>query len=661
MNLQWYYQRLRSMSLGEVFWRIRRLGWQIRSWILRGYDEQQFRRSSKPSVRICQSLDAIAFYGVPTVLPENYPQSWRERTLQQAEFLMNHWFQCFDLEPFQMGPTIQWNREWKRSLNLPLAYSPWMDYRDTNRLGHFKYFWEPARFQHLITLAKAYFLTRDKKYAQEVESQISSFLDQCPYLRGVHWTMAMEAGLRLLSVVWIVAFLKEYLSERPSFCQRMEELIFSHLYFITKNYSFYSSANNHLIAEAAGVFVTSLCFQSLGGMEKYQRQAGKILCEEMEKQFFPDGVNREQTVHYQISCLNTLLLSGILARQNQMDFPAAYWQRLEKAVEFIASIADEDCTVPAIGDSDDGKTIVLSECDYHQVQSLLATAAVLFHRPDFKKKARFFDEMSFWLLGEEGWHQFERLSDKAKQGPLQFPEGGYYLLKLEQKPNVQILFDCGPLGYGTIAGHGHADALSLVVRVAGKDFLIDPGTGTYEYNSPFRNYFRSTRAHNTVVIDGRDQSEMRGPFLWGKRANASVEEWILQPDRLRVVGRHDGYANQKDPVLCRRTLELDKTSRILAILDQIECRQSHEIRQYFHCGIGAQLEQNGTQLWRIIQDDLGIEIEFDPRVTCRTYWGSVNPCSGWASPGYGRIVPIWTIECTYQTENNCELKTMIRF
>ena len=88
-----------------------------------------------------------------------------------------------------------------------------------------------------------------------------------------------------------------------------------------------------------------------------------------------------------------------------------------------------------------------------------------------------------------------------------------------------MVFDCGELGFKAIAAHGHADALSFTLRAFGSDVFVDPGTYDYFSYSAWRAYFRSTSAHNTLAVDGRDQSVMLGPFLWGARAQARCIAW----------------------------------------------------------------------------------------------------------------------------------------
>lgn len=130
--------------------------------------------------------------------------------------------------------------------------------------------------------------------------------------------------------------------------------------------------------------------------------------------------------------------------------------------------------------------------------------------------------------------------------------------------------DCAELGLGSIAAHGHADALSIAVRAYGTDVLVDPGTYDYYSHPEWRNHFRSTRAHNTVEIDGLDQSTRLGNFMWGQRAVASCSAWSATQGGHSFEGQHDGYQRLPNPVLHRRRVELDDARREIVVSDELQ-------------------------------------------------------------------------------------------
>jgi len=645
MKILWYYRRLRSMCSGEIFWRIRRLSWQIYARLQCVRWELKYKRNAENSLNISEMINKVNFYGLSDIRPEDVPQNWVDDSIAVAEKLLQHRYRYLALGEIDLGDEINWNREYKRGINIPLLFGPWMDYRESKSYGDFKYFWELPRLQHLVTLAKAYYLTGKDGYAEEVAKQIKSFVKQSPYLLGVNWIMPMEASIRLISISWIAAFLKAYLENHSEVCGLIEYLVKSHVSYVAANYAAYSSANNHLVAEAAGVFIASICFSGLKGMNVYRKKAYNILCKEIVCQYYIDGVNKEQTVHYQIFAFNFFLLVALLAKANDVEFPSQYWEMLEKNANFLAAIANNGCSVPNIGDSDDGKALVLSESNCNTVQSILATSAALFGRGDFKAKAESFDEMSFWLLGKEGMNKFEALNTESALTEKKFDQGGYYILSSYTDPETKVIFDCGPLGFGSIAAHGHADSLSFVLSAYGRAYFVDPGTYTYIADNPYRNYFRSTQAHNTIVVDGENQSQTGGAFLWTRKADSFADEWISNEHRDKVTGWHSGYHRLQDPVTHRRAVELDKDKEIITIDDYLEMKADHKVELYFHLSPKCHAEKVNKNTWRIANTGKNIELVIDNKLSCKVYRGSENPICGWFSSAYDRKSPTNTFVC----------------
>ena len=126
------------------------------------------------------------------------------------------------------------------------------------------------------------------------------------------------------------------------------------------------------------------------------------------------------------------------------------------------------------------------------------------------------------------------------------------------------------------------------MRYAGTDILADPGTYCYHGDRAWRSYFRSTIAHNTAELGGRNQSSERGPFMWARHAQAREIEAIDDGDIARWTAEHDGYASLDPPASHRRSVLLDRASRSIDIIDEI-AGSGHDIRLAFHLGPEVQV------------------------------------------------------------------------
>ncbi len=161
------------------------------------------------------------------------------------------------------------------------------------------------------------------------------------------------------------------------------------------------------------------------------------------------------------------------------------------------------------------------------------------------------NETVCWLFTDEEIGDMKRMAPFAHyQMIVVFKEGGNTFLR-DGQDRVLISIDHAALGFGSIAAHGHADALSFQMMVDGKMLFADPGTYIYHCDLPFRNLFRKTEMHNTLCIDGRNQSEMLGAFLWGRKAKCTLENYSVDNNIVRLEASHDGYA----PVRHQRVFE----------------------------------------------------------------------------------------------------------
>jgi Heparinase II/III-like protein/Heparinase II/III N-terminus len=671
-SLSWYVSRLRRMSPAELCYRAGQMSRAHASRLAPA------RASTVPASRPAAAapfihLDARAE-------PAAY--------VQQAERIIEGRYTIFDLDDCELGSPPNWNRDPLTGRAAPLLHAATLDYRDERIVGNIKYLWEPSRHLHVPALAQAYALTGDERYSMALRSHIDSWIEQCPPDLGAHWTSSLELAIRLInwSIAWQLlgghdsqVFTDE---DGAAFRERWVESVYWQTRAITRKLSRFSSANNHLIGETAGVWIASVTWNCWPEMRRWGERCRTILQEEMLKQNAPDGANREQAFSYQQFVLDFGLLAGLAARAANRDFSADYWLRIESMIDFLACMMDAGGHVPMIGDADDGYVVRLQpdnglpdsflpsapslqpSAPTDNYRSLIATGAVLFNRSDLARKAGRLDGKTRWLFGSDGQRRFDALLADAPSrytGTRAFPHAGYYLLgdRYETADEVKMVVDAGPLGYLSIAAHGHADALSLVLSVGGEEVLVDPGTYAYHTAPEWRCYFRSTRAHNTVLIDDRDQSDQSGNFMWSRHAHARCLEFVDELPVQRFIGEHDGYRALRDPLTHRREITYDARQRRFMITDTLECKSRHSVRLHWHCSEHLQpiLTDNEVCLYtdrhriRIIANSVPERV-----FTLRS--GTAEE-GGWISRGFGRKTPATTVAWESVIEGTTVLRTYI--
>lgn len=651
----WYLRRLRRMSGAEVAYRLARSVRVV---------SEQFVSHAIPSRD--ENVTDFRF------LPPFFAQS-PETLIAAADRVLEGRYSFFDLDDCSLGDPPNWNRDPLTHRVASTRRAATLDYRDERVVGNIKYLWEANRHLHLPTLAQAFALTGDARYALSLRDQVDSWIAQCPVGRGPNWVSSLELGIRLInwSIAWqLIGGSRARIfadAEGAAFRERWLESVYAQARMIAGNLSRFSSANNHLIGEVAGLYVAASTWPLWPEMNEWGERARRILEEECLKQNAPDGGNREQAFAYQTFVLDFLIIAGLAARARGEDFSPLYWRRVETMIDFLASMTDVAGRLPMIGDADDGFVVHLApERGFSPHGSLFATGAVLFGRPDLAAKAGVLDSKTATLLGVQSVRQLAWLKQRARNGfrpRLQFAESGYYILgsAFGTPDEVRLLVDAGPLGYLSIAAHGHADALAVVLSIGDREVLVDPGTYAYHTEPAWRRYFRGTRAHNTVMIDGQDQSEQGGNFMWHQHAKARCVEFEHAAGFQHFVGEHDGYRRLEDPVIHRREIAFEPESRTIEISDQLRCVGTHSACRAWHFAEDCHVDRAGEGL-RINTGNAQVLMEpLEALERVEIHRGGTADQGGWISRRFGRKQPCTTVLWHSRVAGVTVLRTRITY
>lgn len=649
-KISWLWNRLKCMSIMEIGYRIYQ---KIHSYL------------QKKGIFIVHQPSYINDYFNITkpwiIIPHNINSNIYIRS---ADEILDGKLKFFSNE-YNFDQVPNWNYDAIRNIKTPLDFGKSIDYRDSSKIGDIKYIWEPNRHLHLVTLAQAYALTKEEKYKDCLIQHLTSWLDQCPYLKGLNWTSSLELAIRLInwSIVWQIINQVDPLALDDKLKKRWLDSVYQHCHFINGHWSLYSSSNNHLIGEAAGLFISSITWPYWNENSTWHDKSKKILENEIINQTYDDGINKEQAFSYQSFVLEFFIFSGLAAKTINSDFSQEYWKQIEKMIEFIASIMDVNGNTPMIGDADDGIVNNLSQDPYFcPYQSLLATGAVLFNRSDFKNKSKKIDDKTKWLLGLEAENKFQLLPTYSTEHlKTSFPDGGYYIIGTDFGTNkeVKLITDVGELGYLSIAAHGHADALSFTLSVAGKEILIDPGTYAYHAKKKWRDYFRGTSAHNTLRIDGIDQSVSGGNFMWLKHARAVCTEWSENEKETTLIGKHNGYERLVDPTTHQRKIKLDKDKKLFFIEDTILCKKQHVIERFWHFSEHCDVTMNDNGKITVTNSNQKVIIMPKQQVKADIYFGNEDLPSGWISRKYDVKSPTTSVVWHNEIDGTCILDAII--
>ena len=567
---------------------------------------------------------------------------WRQRLVMAADDIVAGLLSYFGFDRIHLGDPIDWHRDHNSGKAASRRIIQRIDYRDFAVNGDCKEVWEPNRHHQFVVLARAYVATRELRYAEVLVEQLCAWINENPYGYGMNWRSPLELAVRMINWVFALELIRGSGLLAGERWKTIHGSILAHCWETYRKISRGSSANNHVIGELAGVYVAASWLPALSGATRMAEECRAGLIEEMARQTYEDGCNREHALGYQFFVIQFHLISAMVARWCGNEFPAEYLQRLKAMLEFVASMA-EGGPLPLFGDQDDGYVLDLGN-HARDVSALMDIGCRLFEMSDTARRLAIRSESAWWLFGSAGGPAGTSVGEEPLVS-MAFPESGYYLLQSGRRTrSISILFDCAELGYGTIAAHGHADALSFTLRANGEYLLVDTGTYDYFTYPELRSYFRSTAAHNTVEIDGQDQSVLSGPFLWGRRANTRLIEWSTSRKETTVTGEHDGYTRLADPLVHRRSLTLSHADLRCIVVDRLIARTGHAAKVHFHLGPACTVRELRDNTVAVdVRNDLSFRLTLDARLEVESLHGSEKPIAGWYSPCYHRKVPVSTI------------------
>lgn len=632
-SMVWLLNRLRCMSVPELGYRLRQ------AMALRLARPGAGRWGGGRAAPLPSSLPLPS--PVPLSCPPTAPELTADEVqavLLDAERICAGQVVLFAGRRVDVGVPTVWNRDPATGVTGPSWYRGDIAITDRALVGDIKHVWELNRHLHLVRLAQAWSLTGERRWLDALAHNLRGWLDQCPPLTGPNWTSSLELGIRLInwSLIWRLAggaggSLFEGVAGNRLRADWLAS-IHAHCRTIARHPSRHSSANNHLIGELAGLYVGAVSWPCWTESRGWQSMAQRELEVEAGRQFTRDGVHREQAFGYQLFVCECLFAAGLLAQAASQCAPAfsrAYWASLQRAVRFVRSLRDVGGHLPAVGDGDDGAAFRLDAAGLDRAAQLLALGESVFggqaaRHPGVR-----------WLLQALPGPRPAADPHQAATG-WAFPEGGYLLFgtRFGAADEIKGLLDCGPLGYLGIAAHGHADALALTLSVAGEACLIDSGTYSYWQDQQWRDYFRGTASHNTLRIDGLDQSVSGGRFMWLRKARARIERMPASPHDFDFRGSHDGYARLPDPVRHVRSVRFDGAANLLTVRDEVSAKKQHQVEVFWHFapGLDLRLSQRGLAVrgrrfvlqMAVNGADLRLEL----------VRGAEHPPLGWASTAY---------------------------
>ena len=555
-KITWYLNRLKAMDIEEVFWRIQQKNLQKK-------EKREFyeKHVSVFSVPLSEELINLS----PQVNRISINWDNKSYTLFKGHNLFN----AFSYEKYKN----KWSAGFQTENEWPVdQYSYDISISQRDEIGDIRTNWELNRHFQFSSLAKTFYVTGNKSVLNELTELFYHWNNRNLFLHGVEWTSAMEIAIRVNSWIYTYFFLEKsfekYAIEYNKILTDLSHGILAMTEYIVNHHAKFSSANNHLIVEMYAVGLSGIFFD----YKNWQKVAIDILTEELSRQNYCDGVNKEMSLHYQSFVMEAYGLLMIEMLHNNISIPQSWKTYLTKMSEFVRDCSGDNNETIVFGDNDEGKILDLCGVSWnHYIYVLQLMSCVL------EVQFTSFDIISEnlqWIISDNLFEVTQYKSLYYVSESKVYEEGGYTIWR-DVDNDLLFAVDHANLGFGSIAAHGHADALSFQLYLDGSPVFVDAGTYNYHSPSKIRNSIRSVYNHNTVQIGDIEQSEMLGPFLWGKQCRCQLEQFKNSSQKIYCVARAD-YLDKTH----RRRIEFDKSSTFV-IRDTILNAKDEIKRQIF--------------------------------------------------------------------------------
>lgn len=463
--------------------------------------------------------------------------------------------------PVQLGRPIDWHTDFKSGRRWSPAHHYVRIAIDDVPGADVKVPWELSRGQHLPWLAQSALLLDRDDCALEVVAQIREWIAANRPEYGVNWVCAMDVALRAVNWIWAASLLARHRAVDDAFYVELIGSLADHAAFIEGNLEDPSDGirTNHYLADLLGLLYIGACVPELPRAAAWRAFAREGLAREIETQVLADGASFESSIPYHRLACEMFLSAAALEQHHGAPFEAPYLSRLASMIDFTAAYTKPDGHAPQFGDADDGRVHMLSGhgADPRDHRHLLAAGAVLFAREDWwRASGPRWTEALWWGGSRDARRVAPPPSGAAPVRSRSFPDAGVHILRAGAD---MVVMTAGRVGTDGLGNHKHNDVLAIEVQLAGEDVLVDPGTYLYTPDPESRDAFRSTRAHNTVMIDGVEQNEIPDGVLFALRSNATpaLVAWETSAFGGRVVAEHDGYRRLPAPVTHRRAVAFD--------------------------------------------------------------------------------------------------------
>lgn len=527
-----------------------------------------------------------------------------DSTLEIADMILNNHIYLFKTwEPFKFDGELNWEED-------PFNDKTWKFYLHEIRMVSF--------------LSNAYEITKNMKYLIKARWFIESWMKKNPSanqnVSEWSWTGHGTAN-RLLNLIYFWSLYKESQEFDNNFRLKFIDLLIEHGLFL-ENDEHYEDYNHGIFQDQA-LLELAILFPDMKESGVWLDKSIRRLTNRINKDFSESGVHKEHSPAYHLLVMKLFQSIKSFMDHYKVKYPADFKDKFTLMQDYMAVLVDDQGNFPLLGDT--GVSKVIRSIKAEDIAS------------------------DYWLYKYSNGKRGKPLVDSF----FPYPDGGIAIYKgNKQNANEIVNWVFTAAFHSTV--HKHADDLSFLLKFGKTNYFVDSGRYNYREKDPFRKYFRSVFAHNSIAVDEKTYSLTRD-----QKGRSQITDYGSNEKYTYVRGTHKLY---EGITITRLLLQLNDGA--LIIHDKIDSKHHHKYSQLFN--IGQDVKVNTSDSGETFVFESQLENSF---ITMKQllipdkveqYEGNENPIRGWQSFEFNEKHPIKSVHFSREGQN-VEFLTLINF
>ncbi len=584
--------------------------------------------------------------------------SFAKRTVDQADAVCSHRFSLPTLHRADFGTLIDWSCDFNGEA-WPYLHSSDFQRRIQDRLilksgamQNLAAAMEFNKHHHFTALARAFVLTDDEKYAQEFVIEIEDWISKNPIHWGVAWADPLTVAQRVVSWIFSLSIFLECSSYMQG--EHLQEILKSLLLHGAYLFSIISSKGqlpSRNIAAASALYAFASFFPEFNCSERWRNSAARMLENESSSYFLTDGVCRGRSLGLQVLMTEFLMLPLLCNRIFGESSSPAILSVVERSLEFMMYTMAPSGRIVNFGDSPASRLWYFSSFNREDFRNLLCIGAYLFNRGDMKFCAGKMYEDLFWFFRTDGEFEYAAIEENRPSAKAKvFIDGGYFSFRDSWYKDATFC-----LFYGNLKKQApqtdraamslmspHRDALSFVLFVRGEPVIVESGAfkGCKRTQGvPPGDYFPSAFAHNSVLVNSKEQSLQKNVRSSKKYTHFLKTKWFFSDDFDYALAGNLGFEDVKSLVVHRREILCIKSKKWFIVRDTLEGSDEFMISNVFNFAPGPNLTLRNDHgcLIRSGHEYIRLNMYYPAPFECSLVRGRVDPPAGWYSEDSSRL------------------------